>query len=71
MLRTPNGAASFYDFEEYERRVNAARSESQAYVEVRLGGEAGMRCGEIMALEWSEADFASVRHTGGTRTDAC
>ncbi len=57
LLRTPKGSASFYDFEEYERLVEAARTESQAYVAVLLGGEAGLRCGEIMALEWNDVDL--------------
>ncbi len=57
LLRTPKDSARFYDFEEYERLVDAARSESQAYVAVLMGGEAGMRCGEIMALEWNDVDL--------------
>jgi len=57
LLRTPKSAASFYDFDEYERLVEAARTESQAYLAVLLGGEAGLRCGEIMALEWTDVDL--------------
>lgn len=55
-LRSPKSAASFHDFDEYERLVEAARSDSQAHVVVLLGGEAGLRCGEIMALEWTDVD---------------
>jgi len=51
MLPTAKGAASFHDFDDFERLVEAARSEPQTYLVVLLGGEAGMRCGEIMALE--------------------
>ena len=57
MLPTTKSAASFHDFEEYERLVEAARSDLQTYLVVLLGGEAGMRCGEIMALEWTDVDL--------------
>jgi integrase len=58
LLRTSKSAASFYDFEDDERLVEAARSESQAYLVALLGGEAGLRCGAIMALEWTDVDLA-------------
>lgn len=58
LLPTPKSAASFYDFDEYERLVEAARSDSQAYLVALLGGEAGLRCGEMMALEWTDVDLA-------------
>jgi len=35
-----------------------ARRDSQTYLVVLLGGEAGLRCGEIMALEWTDLDIA-------------
>jgi integrase len=38
--------------------VELARSEALAFLVVLLGGEAGLRCGEIMALEWTDIDFA-------------
>ena len=56
LLRTSKSAASFYDFEEYERLVEAARIDALAYLATLLGGEAGLRCGEIMALEWTDVD---------------
>ena len=34
-----------------------AQSDSLAYLVVLLGGEAGLRCGEIMALEWTDVDL--------------
>jgi integrase len=46
-----------YDFDAYERLVEAARKDGLAYLAVLLGGEAGLRCGEIMALEWSNVDL--------------
>jgi integrase len=48
----------FYDFDEYERLVDAAKAlDGNAYFIVLLGGEAGLRCGEIIALEWSDVDL--------------
>jgi integrase len=57
LLRTPKNEASFYDFEQYERLVDAASADSLAHLVVLLGGEAGLRCGEIMALEWTDVDL--------------
>lgn len=57
LLPTPKSQASFHDFEEYERLVAATRSIVQDYLVVLLGGEAGLRCGEIMALEWTDVDL--------------
>ena len=57
LLKTPKNAASFHDFEEFERLVDASRSDLQNHLVVLLGGEAGLRCGEIMALEWTDVDL--------------
>ena len=35
----------------------AKRMDSRTYVAVLLGGQAGLRAGEIMALEWTDVDF--------------
>ena len=51
LLKAPKGEASFYDFDEFERLVKAAQSDSLTQLLVLLGGEAGLRCGEMMALE--------------------
>ena len=49
---------SFYDFDEYERLVAATSSvDATAYLIVLLGGEAGLRCGEMIALEWRDVDL--------------
>ncbi len=59
LLRTSQGEAAFHDFDEYERLIEAAKFvDTQAYLVVLLGGDAGLRCGEIMALEWSDVDVA-------------
>jgi integrase len=57
LLPTTKGAASFYDFGEYARLVEAARSDLHAYLIALFGGEAGLRCGGMMALEWTDVDF--------------
>jgi integrase len=59
LLPIPKASAGFYDFDEYERLVEAAMTDDHnAYLIVLLGGEAGLRCGEMMALEWSDVDLA-------------
>lgn len=50
-------------FEEFARLVEMARSEALALLVVLLGGEAGLRCGEMMALEWTDVDFAKRQLT--------
>jgi hypothetical protein len=47
--------ATFHGFEAFEKLVQAAReTDATAHLLVLLGGEAGMRCGEMMALEWKD-----------------
>src|SRR5439155_25571293 len=59
LLPIPRSSAGFYGFGEYERLVDAALADDRsAYLVVLLGGEAGLRCGEMMALEWSDVDLA-------------
>src|SRR5712692_6866714 len=58
LLRVPKPSAGFYDFDEYERLVTAAKMLDQnAYLIALLGGEAGLRCGEMIALEWGDVDL--------------
>jgi integrase len=63
LLKAPKSEASFHDFDEFEQLVDVARSEALALLIVLLGGEAGLRCGEIMALEWTDIDFAKRQLT--------
>lgn len=63
LLKAPKGEASFHDFDDFERLVDAARSEALALLVVLLGGEAGLRCGEIIALEWNDIEFAKRQLT--------
>jgi integrase len=58
LLSSPKPEMDFYDFDDYERLIAAARElDVIAYLIVLLGGEAGLRCGEMMALEWSDVDL--------------
>jgi integrase len=57
LLPVPPPSAPFHDFEDYERLVAAARVRGHdAYLVVLLGGEAGLRRGEIAALQWIDVD---------------
>lgn len=54
-VQTPH--PEFYDFEEYERIVAAAKElGSNHHLTVLLGGDAGLRRGEIIALEQGSCD---------------
>ncbi|MBP7619925.1 MAG: tyrosine-type recombinase/integrase family protein, partial [Gemmatimonadales bacterium] len=58
LLPVPKTSMSFYDFDEYERLVAAARLiSSSTQLIVLLGGEAGLRSGEMIALEWRDVDL--------------
>ncbi|MGC4084423.1 MAG: tyrosine-type recombinase/integrase [Vicinamibacterales bacterium] len=58
LLKTPEGSMRFWDVAEYQRLVEAAqRQGSDVLVAVLLGGEAGLRAGEMRALEWTDIDF--------------
>jgi integrase len=58
LLRVSKPAVPFYDFDEYERLVDAAQAVGQTeYIIALLAGEGGLRSGEIVALEWSDLDL--------------
>jgi integrase len=58
LLPLSKPSAEFRDFQAYERLVSAAqRLDERAVLIVLLGGDAGLRCGEITALEWSDVDL--------------
>ena len=59
LLPIAKPSMGFHDFHDYERLVEAAEAvDSCANLIVLLGGEAGLRCGEMMALRWTDVDFA-------------
>jgi integrase len=60
LLRAPKSVAAFHDFSDFEKLVEAAKAAGPAaHLIVLLGGEAGLRCGEIMAPEWRDVDLAN------------
>jgi integrase len=64
LVKTPKPAASFHDMETYEALVKAATQlDWRAELIVLLGGDAGLRCGEMMALEWADVDFQKPQLT--------
>ncbi len=58
LLPVSTSSSHFHDFGEFERVVDAAKDDPQTHLIVLLGGEAGLRCGEIIALEWRDIDLA-------------
>lgn len=64
LVRTAVPTAKFLDFEAYERLLHTAQEDGQlAHLIVLLGGDAGLRCGEIMALEWPDVDLVNRQLT--------
>ena len=64
LLRAPKPVVAFHDFDAFESLVKAAKGlDYRAYLVVLLGGEAGLRCGEIMALEWADVDLGKRQLT--------
>ncbi len=68
LVRVPRTDAAFHDFDDYERLLKAAETiDPRSYLIALLGGEAGLRAGEIVALEWADIDLerrqTRVRHS--------
>lgn len=58
LLKVAPSTMEFYEPHEFERLVDAAaKVDHQHLVFILLGGEAGLRCGEIIALEQTDVDF--------------
>ena len=57
-LKAGTDEMKFYEDSEFERLVIAsAKVNAQAELITLLGGEAGLRAGEMQGLEWSDIDF--------------
>jgi len=67
LLPIPKPSAGFYDFDEYERLIAAAQ-DGTALLIVLLGGEAGLRCGEMIGLQWDDVDLVK-RQIGVQRSE--
>ena len=62
LLPNAKKAMGFHDFEEYERLLTVAQKRSDdVYLMVLLGGDAGLRLGEIVGLEWGDVDLHARR----------
>ena len=68
LVKVTKAPAAFHEFDEYERLVDVARLvDPQIHLVVLFGGEAGLRCGEMIALDWADVDLSKrqicVRHS--------
>jgi integrase len=64
LLPNPKKTMGFHDFDQYERLLaTAGRRGTEAYLMVLLSGDAGLRLGEILALEWRDIELTSRRLT--------
>jgi integrase len=64
LLPNPKKTMGFHDFDQYERVLAVARKRgSDVYLMVLAGGDAGLRLGEIIGLEWGDIDLAARRVT--------
>lgn len=51
--------ARFHDFDGFDRLVEVARMKGwRTHLIVLLGGEAGLRAGEMVGLQWTDVDFS-------------
>lgn len=58
LVKVGEDSLDFYDFEEYEQMIQAAQRVSpNAHLSVLLGGDAGLRAGEMRALEWTDVNL--------------
>ena len=58
LLKSAAPTMPFYDFDDYARLVEAAEKLGPSVLAmVLLGGDAGLRRGEIIALEWGDIDL--------------
>jgi integrase len=58
LLPAPKGTPPFHDFGAFEKLVKGAEAiDRRTLLLVLLGGEAGLRLGEMMALRWKHVDL--------------
>jgi len=56
-LKVPPQKFDFFTVEELERLIDAAKAEPEWQSAIVLAAEAGIRLGEILALEWGDIDL--------------
>ncbi len=57
LLKVQNAVPTFYDFDQYSWLIEAARKiDPRIHLLVLLGGDAGLRRGEVIALEQTDCD---------------
>jgi integrase len=62
LLKVSQSKFDFYDFAEFETFLAAAAAlRPQAHLIALLGGEVGLRSGEMRALKWTDIDFGKRR----------
>jgi len=59
LLKIPPQKFDFLTFEELSRLTDAVRSDPERWALVLLGADAGLRQGEIIALEWGDVDLVA------------
>jgi integrase len=58
LVKVSNTIPAFYEFEDYARLVDAAaRIGTKELLVVLLGGDAGLRRGEMIGLRWTDVDL--------------
>jgi integrase len=57
--KIPPSRFDFLDDQEYERLRAAVRTETHRHAMVVVAGDAGLRKGEILGLEWDDIDFVA------------
>lgn len=59
LLKVPPQAFDFLTFEELSRLLDAVKDDAERRALFLLGADAGLRQGEMMALEWGDVDFVA------------
>lgn len=62
-VRVPPRELGFLDFDEYARLLDAAVAEPEVRTAILVAGDAGLRSGEVRALQWKRVDFVSQQLT--------
>jgi integrase len=61
LFKVGDADLDFLDFDEYQRLHEANREEADLHAAILLGGDAGLRRGEILGLEQSDVDQRNRR----------